>query len=151
MMKPIRFRLPRGGFNLIEVLISLIIIALVAGSLFTAFSGSKSLLTSAREISIATSLAGSYLAAANSIPAKNIEVFVPTEEAFVPESFKPENLKIQSAVAPFSRKVSVLFLDQKGSEGGPFYQVRVEVTWKRKETGHLASYFSSTLIKGDSE
>ena len=139
----------KTGFTLIEVMIAMVIIALVAGSIFSTFSMSKSLLSSAREISIATSLAGSYLAAANSVSGKDIKVFSPTDESSVPVAFRPENLKIELAPKPFSREISVLFLDQQGQEGGPFYQVRVKITWKRKETKKQASYFSSTLIKGD--
>lgn len=133
---------------MIEVLIALVIMALVTGSVFSVFSGSKSLLYSARELSIATALAGSYLAAVNEVQIKEITSFAPANEAEVPPSFLPESLNISPAPKPFSRHISLLAIDQAGGEGGPFYQVRVQITWPRKESGKLASYNSSTIIRG---
>lgn len=139
-----------GGFSLIEVLIALVILALVTGSVFSAFSGSKSLLYSARELSIATALAGSYLAAVNEVQIKEITSFAPADEAEVPLAFLPASLKLSPAPKPFSRQISLLAIDQTGVEGGPFYQVRVQISWPRKESGKLLSYSSSTIIRGKS-
>jgi len=139
------------GFSLVEIMVGLVILASVAGSIFSAFSASKSLLVSSREISIATSLAGSYLAAASAIPLKDVTVFAPTDENELPEPFKPASLNIMASPEPFKRSVSLLALDQAGLEGGPFYQIRVEITWQRKETGSTAIYNSSTLLQGNAE
>ncbi len=136
------------GFSLVEIMIALVILASVAGSIFAVFSASKGMLVNSREISTATSLAGSYLAAASSLPAKDITVFAPADESELPEPFRPENLRIPAAAAPFKRTVSLLAHDLAGKEGGPFYQVRVEISWKRHQTGVDATYISSTLLRG---
>jgi len=100
------------------------------------------------EIAVATSLAGSYLAAAESIAVKDLQVFAPTEEAMAPGPFQPESLGLSKAAAPFVRRISMLRLDLPGKEGGPFYQLRVEITWPGKDGKLPVSYSSSTVIGG---
>ncbi|EKD82929.1 MAG: hypothetical protein ACD_39C01001G0003 [uncultured bacterium] len=146
-----RYATPGKGFSLVEIMIGMVILASVAGSIFAAFSASKSLLVSSREISIATSLAGSYLSAASSIELKNIIIFAPTDESELPEPFKPASLNIMAAPEPFKRSISLLAHDQEGLEGGPFYQLRVEISWQRHETGTTATYNSSTLLQGSTK
>ncbi|MEW6710969.1 MAG: prepilin-type N-terminal cleavage/methylation domain-containing protein [Candidatus Riflebacteria bacterium] len=138
----------RQGLTLIEIMISLVILAIVAGSVFSAFSGSRSMLASAREIAVATSLSGSYLAAAANIEATQIKVFAPIEDVEAPPAFRPEKLGIAPAPEPFKRKISILRLDETGKEGGPFYQLRVEISWPGKDGRIPVSYFSSNIIAG---
>ncbi len=149
-MPAYRLNYNSGAFSLIEVLIALVILALITGSVFSAFSGSKSLLYSARELSIATALAGSYLAAVNEVEIKEITSFAPADETEVPTAFLPASLKIPTVPRPFNRQVSLLAIDQAGGEGGPYYQVRVQISWPRKESGKLVSYSNSTIIRGKS-
>lgn len=106
------------------------------------------MLASAREIAVATSLAGSYLAAAESIAANDLQVFAPVEEALAPDPFKPESLGLARAAAPFTRSISMLRLDLPGKDGGPFYQLRVEVSWPGKDGKLPVCYSSSTIISG---
>ena len=141
----------RRALTIIEILISLVILALVTGSVFSAFSGSRSMLASAREIAIATSLAGSYLAAASSISPAQLQVFAPIEDESAPVPFRPESLGLALPPKPFSRKVSMLQLDLAGKEGGPFYQLRVEVCWPGKDGRLPVSYSSSTILYGVAE
>lgn len=138
----------RRGLTMIEIMISMVILALVAGSVFSAFSGSKSMLSSAREIAIATSLAGSYLAAAESLEISQLQVFAPAEDKMAPLPFRPESLGLAPAPEPFKRQVSMLRLDLAGKEGGPFYQLRVEVIWPGKDGRMQVSYRSSTILTG---
>lgn len=139
---------PRQALTIIEILISLVILALVTGSVFTAFSGSRSMLASAREIAMATSLAGSYLAAAESVPLSQLQAFAPVEDESAPAPFALATLGLNVPPKPFVRKVSLLRLDPAGKEGGPFFQLRVEVTWPGKDGRLPVTYSSSTILAG---
>lgn len=136
------------AFSLIEILVALTLMALVTGSIFNAFSTSRQMLFAAGELSKATSLAGSYLAAVTGVRQKDISTFPPAEDSGLPPAFRPETLKLPPAEEPFKRLVSVFAIDNNGIEGGPFYQVNVEITWTRKNSEGTPRYFSSTIIRG---
>lgn len=141
----------QAGVTLIEILISLVILTLVAGSVFSAFSGSRSMLASAREIAVATSLATSYLAAAEAIKQKDLEAFPIIEDNIAPPPFRPDRLNLSVTPSPFLRQVSLLRLDQTGKDGGPFFQLRVDISWPGKDGKTLVTYSSFGIISGVSE
>ena len=138
----------QSGLTLIEIMVSLVILALVAGSIFSAFSGSRSMLSSAREISMATSLASSYLAAARNIAVTNLKAFAPIKDALAPVAFRPETLGLAIVPENFKREISVLRLDLSGKEGGPFFQIRVDIKWPGKDGKIEVCYGSSIVVKG---
>jgi len=140
--------LNNSGFSLIEILIALTILTLVAGSIFSAFSTSRQMLFSAGELSQATSLAGSYLAAVSEVKHLDIKPIPLTEETSLPPAFRPESLKLPPAPAPYKRSVSVFAINQTASDGGPFYKVSVEITWTKKSAKAEPRYISSTIIRG---
>lgn len=136
------------GFSLVEILVALTILTFVAGSIFSAFSTSRQMLYSAKELSEATSLASSYLAAVTQIRRKDLSAFPLIDEASLPGPFKPETLNLPPATPPYYRKVSVFAVDRPGLEGGPFFKVNVEITWTKKSAKAEPVYLSSTIIRG---
>lgn len=136
------------GFSLVEILVALTILTLVAGSIFSAFSTSRQMLFSAGELSQATSLAGSYLAAVSEVKRLDIKPVSLTEETSLPLAFRPETLKLSPAPAPYKRSVSVFAVNQEANDGGPFYKVSVEITWTKKSAKAEPRYISSTIIRG---
>lgn len=138
----------KTGFTIVEILIALFILQLFIAPIYLVFSGSKQTMNRAREISIASELASSMLTSIRSVDIKLLKNQKLEQDISLTNPYSLNSLMISQTPKNFSRFMEVKKVDITGREGGPFFMVSVNVSWKKPSMGKKLTYSACALLKG---
>lgn len=138
-------RARRSGLTLLEVLLSVTVVALLGVPLFQLFTTSKKMGVSGRDRLLAMSLASSYVSGLSELPLESLEEVERSEDGAIRGNLTLARLGVPPPPAGFRRTVSVLRL----ALGGPdplHWQVTVTIEWKSSVSGELLAYSLARLL-----
>ncbi len=134
--------------SLVEVLVAVLVLAMVVGPLYLVFSGSRKNMLAARELSLAISLASSYLAGLRQVPPERLIDLPASEDIEVTGPLALAALGVATAPPGITRRLSLTRVDPGGGEGGPYYQAEVVVQWTTRTARQTVTYTLASLLRG---
>ncbi len=109
------------------------------------FSTSSRTIANARSLTIATSLANSYLSAMKKVAVPG--EFDSVTDTDAPSPYTPTELGVQESPAGFTRSVRMMKLDNPG-DGKDFFRACVTVKWEGTDKQKIRNYSLDTIVAG---
>ena len=109
------------------------------------FSTSSRTIANARSLTIATSLANSYLSAVKKVPVSS--EFDSVKDTDAPSPYTPGELGVPESPTGFTRSIRMMMLDNPG-DGKDFFRVCVTVKWEGTDKQKIRNYSLDTLVAG---
>lgn len=136
------------AFSLVELMISLIIMSIFAAMFYNAFFASKNILTSARELSMATSLAGSMLSSLKTVSEDFLTTMHNVSDENLPSGLTLTDLRISPVPENYNRELTLIRHIIPGSQKA-VYIAEVEVKWEpRTRSGQVVTHKLRSIVAG---
>lgn len=135
----------RKGVTLVELLVTVGVIALLSVPLFSSLTMSRKMGVSAMERNLAMNLAGSYIDSVAGLRASELQVFDSTPDAQLKGPLSLESLELIAAPKGFFRTVMIEELPSDNQRLRVFH-ISVVVEWEKRGTNHLLSYELNRLL-----
>lgn len=133
------------GMTLVEVLVTLAVIALVSIPMFQTMTTSRKIEISASDRIMAMNLASAWISSVVELPKDDIEVFAPLEDLHIKGPLSVESLGLIPSPEGFHRIISIEELPSS-EEGALVFHVSVTIEWENKKSGKLLSYKLNRLL-----
>jgi len=133
------------GLTFTEVLISVVIISITVTPVFLLFSTSRRTTMAARDVSRATSFAGSYITAIAGAANVRLREVAKTEDLSMDGLMALDKLGVEKVHKGFRRFLELKKIAPDGESGSKAYHARVTVEWTAA-SGKTNSYSMERLL-----
>lgn len=133
------------GFTLVEVLVTLAVIALLSVPLFQTLRTSRKIEMSASERILAMNLASSWISSVAELPKTSFKAFPPVKDLEIEGPLSLGALGLVTSPARYHRIVSIEELPSP-EKGALVYHISVTIEWLNKKSGKVLSYKLNRLL-----
>jgi type II secretory pathway pseudopilin PulG len=135
----------RIGITLVEVLVTLAVIALVSVPLFQTMTTGRKIEISASDRILAMNLASSWISSVVALPGACIEAFLPVEDLNVEGPLSLKSLGILPCPDGWNRIVSIEELPSS-EKGALVFHISVTIEWLNKNSDKPLSFKLNRLL-----